>query len=290
MSTRLYKNGKLTTKAKQKLQKRLQKENQKPKVSNSKAAKTKKATPKTIQPVPVKLEEEVTTELVVKPTEAPKKRPMPKKASELTMDDIPDTPRNDAKIRQRYEAMNENKDVNWISLIGYNQIQAENEEKLYAKLNHQCNATFKNDLDAQITIKKQQKKEAQSELAAYRNALNTQFKSYKTEDERKLAAKHAETLKLKEIREEQVVQSEMKRKYEQLKRKKHELREVQKLKLALEKEKREKKEKKEKNMAKLKDMLIDNERQKALKESERARERESERARERESERARERG
>jgi len=274
MSTRLYKNGKLTAKSKARLQKRLAKENQKPKVSKSKAVKSKKATPTTKQTTtkPVELQQEVTTELVVKPT-TPKKV-VPKKASELTMDDICDTPPRNKLVKARNEAMNENKDVNWISLIGYNQIQAENEEKLYAKLSQQCNDRFRSDLDAQVEIKKKQRASTKTELKQYRDALNAQFKSYHADDEAKLVTKHTETLKLKEIREQQVAEANMKRKYEELKARKREMRDVQKLKMALAKEKREKLEKKEKNMSKLKEMLIDNERQKALKEGQRLKEEE----------------
>jgi len=266
------------------LQERLQRENQKPKVSKSRASKSRKGTATTTTSSSTKAaagkdgEEEVVTELVVEAKAAaspPRPRALrKKKASDLTMDDVVDTPPRSVLVAQRREAMNENKDVNWISLIGYNQIQAENEEKLYAKLNSQCNAKFREDLDAQVSLKKQAAKSLGDEVSAYRRALNQQFASYQTEDEGKLAAAHAETLKLKEIRLEQVAESEKKRVYQVLKRRKQELRSVQKSKLALAKEQREKKEKKEANMAKLKDMLIDNERQKALKEQQRLKEEE----------------
>lgn len=268
MSTRLYKNGKLTATAKQKLQKRLQKENQKPKVSKSKAV-SKKTTPRTTtKPVstkPVAPPQVVAAELVVVPTPAPKRK-MPTKASELTMADICDTPKRQTIIKERNEAMNENNDVNWISLIGYNQVEAENEEKLYSKLNQDSNDRFRSDLDGQIEIKKQQKRSSKDEMVAYRQALNEQFKSYRSDNDRKMATKHVEMLKLKEIREKQVAEANMKRKYAELKTRKHDLREVQKLKLALAKEQREKIEKKERVMATLQGMLEDNERQKALKE------------------------
>jgi len=275
MSTRLYKDGKLTAEAKEKLQKRLQKENQKPKVSKSKGA-SKKATPSTTKPStakPAAPKQKLTAELVSVPTASPQRK-MPTKASDLTMADICDTPPRNKMVAERNEAMNENNDVNWISLIGYNQIEAENEEKLYSKLNQQSNDRFKSDLDAQIGIKQQQKSSSDAELVAYRQALNDQFKSYRAEDAKKVGTQHAETLKLKEIREEQVAEADLKRKYAELKEKKHELRAVQKLKKALAVEQREKVEKKERVMATLKDMLIDNERQKALKEEQRLKEEE----------------
>jgi len=284
----LYKGGKLTASAKAKLQKRLEAENAKPKVSKS-AARSKRTTPAASKPSTasanrkgVDLEEEMTAELVVAPSAsashsqsvvATKKRTKTK-ASELTLDDIVDTPRRSKLVAARNEAMNENKDVNWISLIGYNQIEAENEEALYSKLNRESNERFRSDLDGQCRINSQQKRAADGERAAYRNALNSQFKGYRAEDDRKMARKHALTQSLKVERRKQVEAAAMKRKYAELKKAKHELVAVQRLKAALSKEQREKAEKKELNMAKLKDMLIDNERQKALKEEQRLKEEE----------------
>jgi hypothetical protein len=149
------------------------------------------------------------------------------------MADICDTPPRNKLVEERNEAMNNNKDVNWISLIGHNQIEAENEEKLYSKLNTQCNARFRSDLDGQIAIKKGQRKSSEDEVKAYRAALNQQFSSYRSEDDRKVAVKHAEMLKLKAVREQQVEEAKLKRKYDELKKKKHELRAVEKLKREL---------------------------------------------------------
>jgi len=69
-----------------------------------------------------------------------------------------------------------------------------------------------------------------------------------------------------------LAEANAKRQYEVLKKRKHELRAVTKLKLALKKEKEENAAKKDNNMAKLKDMLIDNEKQKAIKEAARKQE------------------
>jgi len=282
----LYRDGKLTADAKAKLQKRLERENAKPKVSRS-AARSKRTTPSATKPstakaAAVELEEEITAELVVaagprrsqRLLSKAKGEKVVKRAADLTLDDIVDTPRRSKLVAARNEAMNENKDVNWISLIGYNQIEAENEEALYSKLNQESNDRFRSDLDGQCRIKAQQQRAADCERTAYRSALNAQFSGYRAEDQSKAEKKRASTLRLKAERRKQVEEAAMKRKYAELKKKKHELVAVQKLKVALEEEQREKAEKKELNMAKLKDMLIDNERQKALKEEQRLKEEE----------------
>merc|ERR1719451_228908 len=124
MSTRLYKNGKLTDDAKAKLAKRLEKEKGKSKAANTKkpaAMKKKSASGKGTAAKKVRVEDPQ-AELVVQTT-APRK----KKADELTMADVCDTPPRNKLVNARKEAMNESHDVNWISLIGYNQIEAENE-------------------------------------------------------------------------------------------------------------------------------------------------------------------
>merc|ERR1712154_42503 len=166
----------------------------------------------------------------------------------------------------RKEAMDQNNDVNWISLIGYNQIEAENEEKLYKKLETWANARFRNDLEQQTKIKEAQRKKERAEKEKYRIALNQKFESFKSEDTAKMKANHEKMLKLKEIRAKQVDELNRRRKYEELKLRKQELREVEKTKKALEKEKIENKQKKEENMKKLKEMLVDNEKQKKIKE------------------------
>eukprot|EP01084_Bolivina_argentea_P319524 554213_1 len=81
------------------------------------------------------------------------------KLKELTIDDIEDTPPPQKLVLARKKAMNSSiNDVNWISLINYNQNEAENEEMLYKKLEKQSNNRFKTELDKQILIKKKQKK------------------------------------------------------------------------------------------------------------------------------------
>lgn len=73
-------------------------------------------------------------------------------------------------------------------------------------------------------------------------------------------------LELKSIRQSQVDELNRRRKYEELKSKKYEMREVAKLKKALLKEKEDAQKKKEAHKATLQSMLIDNEKQKAIKE------------------------
>jgi len=286
MSARLYQNGKLTDKAKAKLAKRLEKENVKPKNTRTKATKGKAKAAKAKKPAMKKKAaadakaitaskmrvEQPQAELVVQST-APTKK---KKAEDLTMADVCDTPPRSKLVEARKEAMNERNDVNWISLIGYNQIEAENEEQLYSQLNAQCNSRFKGQLDAQIGIKCAQKKKDTDAIGAYRGALNDQFRHYLVEDKKKAETKHTAMLQLKAVREEQLAEANAKRRYEELKKRKHELRAVTKLKAALKREKEDNAAKKEKNMAVLKQMLIDNEKQKAIKE--RARKREEEEA------------
>merc|ERR1740131_162596 len=189
-----------------------------------------------------------------------------KKAAELTMDDVCDTPPRCDLVNARKEAMNETNDVNWISLIGYNQIEAENEEQLYSQLNAQSNTRFKDNLDAQIGIKSAQRHSEQDAINAYRGALNKQFRNYGVEDKRKAEDKQAAMLALKAVREEQLAEANAKARYAELKKRKHELRAVTKLKQALAREKEDNAAKKDNNMAMLKGMLIDNEKQKALKE------------------------
>merc|ERR1740131_562366 len=160
-----------------------------------------------------------------------------KKAAELTMDDVCDTPPRCDLVNARKEAMNETNDVNWISLIGYNQIEAENEEQLYSQLNAQSNTRFKDNLDAQIGIKSAQRHSEQDAINAYRGALNKQFRNYGVEDKRKAEDKQAAMLALKAVREEQLAEANAKARYAELKKRKHELRAVTKLKQALAKQK-----------------------------------------------------
>jgi len=286
MSARLYQNGKLTDQAKTKLAKRLDKENAKVKKTRSNSMKGKAKAAKAKKPVPKKKSatdtktstenkvrvEQPQAELVVQST-APTKK---KKAEELTMADVCDTPPRSKLVDARKEAMNERNDVNWISLIGYNQIEAENEEQLYSQLNAQSNDNFKYGLDGQIGIKTKQKKSAQDEIGAYRGALNDQFRQYLVEDKKKAETKHTAMLQLKAVREEQLAEANAKRRYEVLKKRKHELRAVTKLKAALKREKEDNAAKKEDNMSVLKQMLVDNEKQKAIKQ--RARKKEEEEA------------
>merc|ERR1712157_468113 len=77
---------------------------------------------------------------------------------------------------------------------------------------------------------------------------------------------HSKMLELKSIRQKQVDELNRRRKYEELKSKKYEMREVAKLKKALLKEKEDAQKKKEAHKATLQSMLIDNEKQKAIKE------------------------
>lgn len=279
MSARLYQNGKLTNAAKAKLAKRLEKENTKAKnnrsnkgkaskAANSKKQKNSKQNKKSAAGTKASTASKVRVEqpqaeLVVQTAATPLQK---KKAEDLTMDDVCDTPPRNKLVNERKEAMNENNDVNWISLIGHNQIEAENEEQLYSQLNAQSNDRFKHDLDAQIGIKSKQKRGEQNAIDDYRGALNGQFRNYLVEDKKKAEKKQSAMLQLKAVREEQLAEANAKRQYEVLKKRKHELRAVTKLKLALKREKEDNAAKKDNNMAKLKDMLIDNEKQKAIKE------------------------
>jgi len=202
----------------------------------------------------------------VVPKAEPKTVSTPKLTKQLTMEDIEDTPPPQKLVKARQQAMDQNHDVNWISLTKYNQIEAENEEKLYQHLESKSNSSFRKDLDDQIKIKQQQKKQEQQAKIAYRNALNKKFVNYQKEDGEKEKVSHKKMLELKQIRQSQVDELNQRRKYEELKMRKHEMRAVEKLKKALLKEKVENKMKKEQNMEKLKEMLIDNEKQKAIKE------------------------
>jgi len=265
MSSKLYNKGKLTQSAQKKLQKRLEKENNKSKTN--KFQKAKQSAPKVAKNV----SKNKKVEIAQKPKQQTPERKTQKvviknKHKELTMDDIEDSPPPQKLVKARKEAMDQNNDVNWISLIGYNQIEAENEEKLYKKLETSSNARFRNDLEQQTKIKEAQRKKERAEKEKYRIALNQKFESFKSEDTAKMKANHEKMLKLKEIRAKQVDELNRRRKYEELKLRKQELREVEKTKKALEKEKIENKQKKEENMKKLKEMLVDNEKQKKIKE------------------------
>lgn len=255
----MYKKGKLTKQSKERLQKRLDKENKKSKAGKVAKKASKKTTvpsssaPKTTAPA----KEVVAHKNVSSP---------PKKKKELTMDDIEDTPPPQKLVKARQQAMDQNHDVNWISLTGYNQIEAENEEKLYKALESQSNSSFRRDLDAQIAIKKKLENEEKKAKNAYKDMLNKKFENYQKEDAQKSKTKHSKMLELKSIRQKQVDELNQRRKYEELKERKHEMRAVAKLKKALLKDKKDNEMKKEQNMAKLKEMLIDNEKQKAIKE------------------------
>lgn len=254
----MYKKGKLTKQSKERLQKRLDKENKKSKAGNVAKKASKKTTvpssaPKTTAPA----KEVVAHKTVSSP---------PKKKKELTMDDIEDTPPPQKLVKARQQAMDQNHDVNWISLTGYNQIEAENEEKLYKALESQSNSSFRRDLDAQISIKKKLDNEGKKAKNAYKDMLNKKFENFQKEDAQKSKTKHSKMLELKSIRQAQVDELNQRRKYEELKERKHEMREVVKLKKALLKDKKDNQMKKEQNMGKLKEMLIDNEKQKAIKE------------------------
>lgn len=242
--------------------------------NSKKPTNPKKKTKSTTSSAAAKMSvEQPMAELVVQSTAAPSKK---KSAEELTMADVCDTPPRCKLVNARKEAMNERNDVNWISLIGYNQIEAENEEQLYSQLNAQSNSRFKSNLDAQIGIKSAQRQCEADSVAAYRGALNGQFAHYLVEDKKKAEDKMSAMLSLKAVREEQLAEAKAKARYGSLKKRKHELRAVTKLKAALKNEKEDNKKKKDSNMAKLKEMLIDNEKQKAIKE--RARKKEEEEA------------
>jgi len=129
--------------------------------------------------------------------------------------------------------MDQNQDVNWISLTGYNQIEAENEEKLYKALEKKSNSSFKSDLDAQIAIKKQQDRQSKQSKNAYKDMLNKKFENYQQEDGQKSKKIHSKMLELKSIRQSQVDELNRRRKYEELKERKYQMREVSKLKKAM---------------------------------------------------------
>eukprot|EP01083_Nonionella_stella_P283603 965342_1 len=252
MPSKLYKKGKLTKAAQTKLRNRLQKENQKAKSNPSRAQKkSRKATPLQAKPTNNATETQVKASETIDISKKPEPNaravaPKPiRKAKELTLDDIEDTPPPQKLVKERQRAMNENNDVNWISLIGYNQMEAENEEKLYKKLERSSNTQFRRDLDEQTKIRQEQKQAETAKVNQYRNELNAQFKNYQAEDAQKEATNHKKMLALKQIRSQQVTELNRRRKYEELKLKKHDLRAVGKLKKALIKEKNDNRLKKE---------------------------------------------
>eukprot|EP01084_Bolivina_argentea_P319523 554209_1 len=146
MSSKLYKKGKLRKSSEVKLRKRLQKE--KNGIVNKKGVNKE-----------IKEETKKEIETSKMPKQETKTEKQEIKLKELTIDDIEDTPPPQKLVLARKKAMNSSiNDVNWISLINYNQNEAENEEMLYKKLEKQSNNRFKTELDKQILIKKKQKK------------------------------------------------------------------------------------------------------------------------------------
>ena len=261
MPSKIYKKGKLTKQSKLRLQKRLDRENKKAKAGKLAKKTFKKTTVSSSAPKTTDSPKAVTPQKT-----APKTVAVPKQNKELRMEDIEDTPPPSKMVKARQQAMDQNHDVNWISLTGYNQIEAENEEKLYKHLENESNASFRRDLGEQTLIKQQQENREKQSKNDYRDELNKKFVNYQNEDAAKFKKSHSKMLELKKIRQTQVDELNQRRKYEEMKMRKHEMRAVEKLKKALLAEKMENKAKKECNMLKLKEMLIDNEKQKAIKE------------------------
>lgn len=256
---RLYKNGKLTTEARNKLQNKLNKQNMKPR--SRPTTHSLKKNPNFSKPASICSSSSKKAEVTFVAT-----KNEGNKEQILSMDNICcETPPRQKLVNERKKAMEQNKDVNWISVINYNQKEAENEENLYSKLEHLSNKRFRKQLDEQITIKQKQNNLKNENVLKYQTLLKTKYKTNDKMDFEKKEIDHKKMLALKNMRLTQMKELSNRRRFQELRLKKIDLRATQKLKRELLAEKKQKQEKKILNKQKLQQMLVDNDKQKALK-------------------------
>jgi len=270
----MYKNGKLTKATRDKLTKIYQKERSKDSILSKfdrKYGQKEKsaATPRA----------EGTKVDAAKPVA--EKKTVPAVAAPQVQDDVasqsesmPDTPKRTRVLEQRKAAEALSGDLNWVSMIRYNQSEVKKEFAMLEELEHDAKAVFKADLAEQVKRREKRKGKEESVRLAYQKQQNDAFKGFVDEDNEKLAKRHAKVEVLKKMREEQIRDLERRRNREAEKIRRREAKYAQRVLSEIQAEKDKEAKKKADTKKMMRQVLKENDARNKIKEEARKREEE----------------
>lgn len=263
----MYKNGRLTKDTRDKLTKIYQKERSKDSILSKFDRKYGKPKAAEAAPAPEekRAEKKPVTPVVVekKTVEAAS---APRVADE---DDLPDTPKRNRVIEQRKAAEALSGDLNWVSMIRYNQRETKKEAAMMQALAHDCKNMLKKDLEDQIKLRRSIRASEAGTKAAYQKAQNDEYADYEEKEKAKEGLKYIKVAKLKKMREDQVHDLERRRNREADKIRRREMREARRVQAEIKAEETKDARKKEEYKAMMKIVLQENDAQEEIKKKQR---------------------
>lgn len=207
----MYKNGKLTKDTREKLTKIYQKERSKDSILSKFDRKYGQKEEKAAAAENV--EAKRTSAAAERPAE---KKTVPAVAAPTVQDvaeteSVPDTPKRTRVLEQRKAAEALSGDLNWVSMIRYNQREVKNEFAMLEELERDAKAVFTADLGEQVKRKEARLNRVEATRLAYQKEQNDTFKKFVHEDDAKLARRQAKVDVLKKMRVDQIRDLEKRR-------------------------------------------------------------------------------
>lgn len=271
----MYNNGKLTKATRDKLTKIYQKERSKDSILSKFDRKYGQKEEKSAAAPRA----EGTKAEAAKP--ASEKKTVPAVSAPQVQDDVasqsesmPDTPKRTRVLEQRKAAEALSGDLNWVSMIRYNQREVKKEFAMLEELEHDAKAVFKVDLDEQVKRRAKRKGQEESVRLAYQKQQNDAFKGFVDEDNAKLALRQGKVDVLKKMRVDQIRDLERRRNRESEKIRRREAKYAQRVLSEIQAEKDKDAKKKADTKKMMRQVLLENDARNKIKDEIRKRDEE----------------
>lgn len=262
----MYKNGRLAKDVREKLTRIYEKERAKDSILNKfdrKYGKDKSA--EDTEPVKVSVETRAAAPAVEKKT-APAVNAPP---VETESEEFADTPKRTRVLEQRKAAEALSGDLNWVSMIRYNQKETKREIQMMEDLAEDAKNMLKKDLERQITIRRTRHAKDAKEKEIYQKQYNDDHRRFCEEEDAKTSGRHKRVMQLKKMREDQIKDLEKRRTREASKLHRREQREAARVRAEIEGERQKDLRRKAEHKKMMKQVLKENDEQDAIKRKQR---------------------